>query len=330
MIYDFLNVRGSTRKLSDEEFENLLPILAEELQNVEFKTLYTEEQLKKEWKSLLDFSCSDDTTNSTTRVGMKLCEHFFPNFYNIKNSKGESFSSSWNKNNLIKVLRWNRKSHSTPYLSELKRGIYFCTGLTKNTMFRPHLAKAIVSNFPGQTVLDPCAGWGGRMLGTVSTGKKYIAFEPNTQTYNNLLNLAEFLNIKDKVEIYNIGAEHMNDFIKEKVDIILTSPPYFNLEIYSAEKTQSENQHSSYEQWRDVWLADVIKKAISHLNDFGVSCWNVHSIGKMKMIEDVAKIHNHLAFKKEKEFSLNSSKRQAIQSETKKDKNSDVTICYKK
>ena len=330
MIYDFLNVRGSTRKLTDEEFEAALPALAEELETVDFKTAYSAEQLNKEWKSLKDFSTSEDTTNSTTRVGMKLCEHFFPNFYNIKNSKGESFSSSWNKENLTKVLRWDRKSHSTPYLSELKRGIYFCTGLTKNTMFRPHLAKTIVSNFSGQTVLDPCAGWGGRMLGTVSAGKKYIAFEPNVETYNNLLNLADFLSIKDKVEIYNVGAEYMNDFVKQEVDIILTSPPYFNLEIYSAEKTQSENQHSSYEQWRDLWLADVVKKATSHLNDFGVSCWNVHSVGKMKMIEDVAKIHQDLGFKKEKEFSLNSSKRQTNQSETKKDKNSDVTICYKK
>jgi 16S rRNA G966 N2-methylase RsmD len=330
MIYDFLNVRYSTRKLTDEEFESALPVLAEELQNVDFRITYTEQQLKKEWKSLIDFSISQHTTNSTTRVGMKLCEHFFPNFYKIKNSKGENFHSSWNKENLIKVLRWNRKSQSTPYLSELKRGIYFCTGLTKNTMFRPHLAKTIVSNFAGQIVLDPCCGWGGRMLGTVSAGKKYIGFEPNVETYNNLLSLAEFLNIKHKVEIYNVGAEYMNDYMKEKVDIILTSPPYFNLEIYSDEKTQSENQYSSYEQWRDLWLADVIKKSISHLNDFGVSCWNVHSVGKMKMIEDVAKIHHDLDFKKEKEFSLNSSKRQANQSEAKKDKNSDITICYKK
>jgi 16S rRNA G966 N2-methylase RsmD len=330
MIYDFLNVRHSTRNLTDEQFENTLPVLAEELVSVEYKTSYTEQQLKKEWQELKKFICDSDSTNSTTRVGMKLCEHFFPNFYKIKNSKGESFESSWNKDNLIKVLRWNRKSHSTPYLSELKRGIYFCTGLTKNTMFRPHLAKTIVSNFSGETVLDPCCGWGGRMLGTVASGKKYIGFEPNIETYNNLLKLIDFLNIKDKVEIYNVGAEHMNQYIKEKVDIVLTSPPYFNLEIYSDENTQSENQYSSYEDWRDLWLAEVIENAISHLNDFGVSCWNVHNVGKMKMIEDVAKIHSSLGFKKEKDFSLNSSKRQAHQSETKKDKNSDITICYKK
>ena len=330
MIYDFLNVRYSTRNLSDEEFQNILPTLAEELVSVDFKTLYTEQQLKKDWEELKKFICDSNSTNSTTRVGMKLCEHFFPNFYKIKNSKGESFESSWNKDTLIKVLRWNRKSHSTPYLSEIKRGIYFCTGLTKNTMFRPHLAKTIVSNFSGQTVLDPCCGWGGRMLGTVAAGKKYIGFEPNTETYNNLLKLAEFLNIKDKIEIYNVGAEHMSQYLKQKVDIVLTSPPYFNLEIYSDENTQSENQHSSYEDWRDLWLAGVIKTAISHLNDSGVSCWNVHNVGKMKMIEDVANIHSSVGFKKEKDFSLNSSKRQANQSETKKDKNADVTICYKK
>ena len=85
MIYDFLNVRYSTRNLSDEEFENILPTLAEELVSVDFKNSHTEQQLKKDWEELKKFICDSDSTNSTTRVGMKLCEHFFPNFYKIKN-----------------------------------------------------------------------------------------------------------------------------------------------------------------------------------------------------------------------------------------------------
>jgi tRNA1(Val) A37 N6-methylase TrmN6 len=261
---------------------------------------------------------------------MKLCEHFFTNFYNIKNAKGQSFENSWTKDNLIKVLRWNRKCHSTPYLSEIKRGIYFCTGLTKNTMFRPHLAKTIVSSYPGETVLDPCAGWGGRMLGTVAAGKKYIAFEPNLETYNKLIELAEFLDIKNQIEIYNVGSEHMNSYLTKKVDIILTSPPYFNLEIYSDGKAQSENQYSSYESWRDGWMETVITTAISNLNDSGVSCWNVHNVGKMKMIEDVRNIHTRNGFVEENKFCIGSSKRQAHQGSVKNDKNIDVTICYKK
>jgi len=330
MISDFLNVRESTRKLTEEEFELVLPILAEELTLVDFKSQYTEEQLKKDWEALKGFSQTDTSSNSTVRVGMKLCEHFFPNFYNIKNAKGQSFVNSWTKDNLVKILRWNRKCHSTPYLSEIKRGIYFCTGLTKNTMFRPHLAKTIVSSYPGETVLDPCAGWGGRMLGTVAAGKKYIAFEPNIETYNNLNKLAEFLDIKNEVEIYSTGSEHMNDYLTKKVDIILTSPPYFNLEIYADGKAQSENQYNSYEAWRDGWLENVITIAISHLNDFGISCWNVHNVGKMKMIEDVKNIHAKAGLSEQNKFSIGSSRRQSNQNQTKNEKNMDVTICYKK
>ena len=330
MISDFLNVRGSTRKLTDEEFETLLPVLAEELTHIDYKIRYTNEQLKKDWEALKNFSHVETSSNSTVRIGMKLCEHFFTNFYNIKNAKGQSFENSWTKDNLIKVLRWNRKCHSTPYLSEIKRGIYFCTGLTKNTMFRPHLAKAIVSSYPGETVLDPCAGWGGRMLGTVAAGKKYIAFEPNVETYNNLIQLAEFLDIKNQIEIYNVGSEHMNNYLTKKVDIILTSPPYFNLEIYADGKAQSENQYSSYESWRDGWLETVITNAISNLNDSGVSCWNVHNVGKMKMIEDVKSIHAKNYFTEQNKFSIGSSKRQAHQGDSKNEKNMDITICYKK
>ena len=330
MISDFLNVRESTRKLTEEDFETLLPVLAEELTHIDYKIRYTNEQLKKDWEALKNFSQVETSSNSTVRIGMKLCEHFFTNFYNIKNAKGQSFENSWTKDNLIKVLRWNRKCHSTPYLSEIKRGIYFCTGLTKNTMFRPHLAKAIISSYPGETVLDPCAGWGGRMLGTVAAGKKYIAFEPNLETYNNLIQLAEFLDIKNQIEIYNVGSEHMNNYLTKKVDIILTSPPYFNLEIYADGKAQSENQYSSYESWCDGWLETVITNAISNLNDSGVSCWNVHNVGKMKMIEDVKSIHAKNGFVEENKFCIGSSKRQAHQGDGKNEKNIDVTICYKK
>jgi len=330
MIYDFLNKRNSLRQLTDSDFEQKLGQLAEELVDVDYKTAYTPEQLKKDWESLKNYKTESSGTSSTVRVGLKLCEHFFPNFYDIKNAKGQSFSSSWNKENLIKVLKWNRKSHSTPYLSEIKRGIYFCTGLTKNTMFRPHLAKIIVSEFAGNTVLDPCCGWGGRMLGTLAAGKKYIGFEPNQETYDGLKNLAEFLG--EKPTIYNAGAEDMEKLLplEDKVDIVLTSPPYFNLEIYSDAKTQSENMYSSYEQWKNLWLADVIEKSVKRLNDSGVSCWNVHNVGKMKMIEDVRKIHEIHNMKPVATFSLTSSKRQANQTDLKNEKNIDATICYKK
>jgi len=323
LIHNYLGIKNSTRNLTDEEFENILPQLAQELSEISFYPNHSDEVLQKNWKQLCDYTSEEDYTASTVITGMKLCEHFFPNFYDIKNTKGNCFSNLWkDTNNLEKILRWNRKSHSTPYLSELKRGIYFCCGLTKNTMFRPHLSKMICDAKEGQYVLDPCAGWGGRMLGAVASGKTYIGFEPNDETYDNLIQLKDYLNLQN-VTIYNDVAENMNKYDFPYVDIILTSPPYFNLEIYSDKG--SENDYDNYESWKEGWLKDVILKSLGHLKKDGWSCWNVHNIGKMKLIDDVKEIHKRWTLKETREFGIQSSKRQANDN-TKK--NLDTTKIY--
>ena len=86
ILPNFLNVRYSTRNLTDEQFEGVLPTLAEELVSVNYKIKYSEEKLRADWKKLLDYDTSspDRFTASTVRVGMKLCEHFFPNFYTFQ------------------------------------------------------------------------------------------------------------------------------------------------------------------------------------------------------------------------------------------------------
>jgi len=324
MILQYLNKKNSLRNLSDEEFEDILSQLAVELAEQPYHISYTDEQLLKDWKALKKWVPPvTGETASTTRVGMKLCEHFFPNFFSIKNSKGISFSNSWTPETLEKVLRWNRKSHSTPYMSELRRGIYFCSGLTKNTMYRPHMAKSIATHYTSKAVLDPCAGWGGRLLGVVSTGAHYIGYEPNLDTYNNLVRLVKFLGIDDKVELYNLPAEKMDDHI---YDTVLTSPPYFNLEVYSDGDGQSENYYSTYDEWRDNWLKIIISKVTRR---GAVSCWNVHNISKMKLMDDVVSIHEELGMCIDKSFSLTSSSRQTNQNESRNKRTKDLTNCFK-
>jgi len=326
---NFLNNRNSIRELQDQEFENIIEQLASELSKIDYHIIYDDISLLNDWKKLKVWSTEENIINSTNRVGMKLCEHFFPNFYDIKNNRGESFSSLWNKSNLIKIMRWNRKSHSTPYLSELKRGIYFCCGLTKNTMFRPQVAKMICDYYKPNVVFDPCAGWGGRLLGAVSSGAKYIAFEPNTKTFRNLQNMAKFLSIENRVTLICDDALNMKKYDLPKVDMILTSPPYFDLEIYSDEETQSHKNRSSYDDWSKHFLNEIIIQSNQLLNDGGVSCWNVGKVGKHNMFDCVEKYQNELEFEKVTNFGVLSSKRQALQKND-NNKSLDNTVCYLK
>ena len=327
-IQDYLNKKNSTRDLLDEEFEILLPELAEQLCYVTIENEYTNRQLIDDWTKLKSWSGESNSINSTSRIGMKLCEHFFPNFYEITNNKGNSVKSLRNKDNIIKILRWNRKSHSTPYLSELKRGIYFCCGMTKNTMYRPQMAKLICDYYKAKVVLDPCAVWCGRMLGVVASGANYIAFEPNTKTYNNLQRLIDFLGIKDKVTIICDDAMNMDNYDISNVDLIITSPPYFDLEVYTNEATQSITKHTNYKDWSEYFLLGIIEKCNSKLNIDGVSCWNVGKVGKNDMNDDVLKYQTQLQFNKINTFSVVSSKRQANQTNEIK-KSSDITVVYK-
>ena len=327
MIQTFLNIKNSVRNLSDVEFENILPTLASELEDVSFYYSYSDSDLLKDWNALIKWNARVDTMASTQRVGMKLCEHFFPNFFDIENKDGNSFKSLWKADKLEKVLRWNRKSHSTPYLSELRRGIYFNYKLAKSTMYRPQMAKMVVTNLGAKRVLDPCAGWGGRMLGVVAAGAEYIAFEPNTETYEGLLKLIKLLGIEDKVRIIKDSALEMDKYDIGEFDLILTSPPYFDLEVYSHEDTQSIKGCDTYSMWVNNFLKPLIELSISHMKQNGWSCWNVHNVGKMKMIDDVKVIHE--GYNNQKVFSVTSSKRQTNQTVS-KNKNADVTICYSK
>lgn len=326
MIEKYLNLRYSLRNISDQEFENILPILASELEQVSFIPHYDDSTLQKDWKNLCNWKSNSNTINSTSRVGLKLCEHFFPNFYDIE-MKNKSFNTLWKSKNLEKVLRWNRKSHSTPYLSELKRGIYFCFGLTKNTMYRPQMAKLICDTYKPDSVLDPCAGWGGRMLGTVASGSHYYAFEPNTTTYNNLLRLADFLNIQDKVTIICDDALQIEKYDIPKVNLILTSPPYYDLEIYCRESTQSISKYSTYQDWSLHFFKELIGHCLYQLTDMGVSCWNVSKVGNYDMVTDLEKYHTELDYKKINEFDVISPKRQAL-NKTGKDKSQDITVVF--
>ena len=85
ILPNILNVRFSTRDLTDEQFEGMLPQLAKELTEVSFYPNHSKEVLLKSWEKLCQYTSDSNFTASTTIVGMKLCEQFFPNFYDIKN-----------------------------------------------------------------------------------------------------------------------------------------------------------------------------------------------------------------------------------------------------
>lgn len=154
-------------------------------------------------------------------------------------------------------------------------------------------------------IYDPSAGWGGRILGAMSCSDDrnihYVGTDPNTDNYPEELgecgkygNLAEFYNTKtyrgnsffsriNTYEIYRLGSEVIGDnerFSQYKglVDLVFTSPPYFNREAYSADPTQSYKKFPEYESWRDGFLRPTLTTAVEYLKNDRYLLWNISDV----------------------------------------------------
>ena len=257
---------------------------------LDYRYHYTDIELLTDWRVLCD--AQTFKTGAQFKPGMKLCQHFCENFWTIQNDKGLSFAEVWKDPVVMsKVLNWGKKGMSQLWLSWIRRAVYLCAGLANSSYYRPHLSKQItmMTGKSHGVLFDPCVGWGGRMLGTVANGWEYVGCEPNLETYHHLLRMVDFLEINKSVSLYPIPAERFSADVM--VDVVLTSPPYFNLECYSTDTHQSYNQFPTYEQWSAEWLQPLIRRGLSMLKPDGLSAWNVMNFKKYPLVDDVMRTH---------------------------------------
>jgi len=313
---NYLNKKNVLRDLSDAAFEEKVGTIAIELfENGFIYDDSTTEEIIKDWKSLCKKEVSVEECNvpATCTTGMKAIRKNMPHFYAVKNYKGVDLVSLWTPENLEKALRFNRQYHSTPYVSEIIRSISFTNGLGKITIYRPVLAKTIVNYFNARSVLDVCVGWGGRMLGAKSVDPDvcYTGFEPCLKTYNGLCKIRDVLHLEN-IRLFNTPAEIglLNIPPDEKFDLALTSPPYYNLELYSDEESQSVKANGTYDQWLSEFIKPVIENLVTRVK---YSCWSVKNFKtdkKYNLYDDIVKIHNDLGWRQlDVVFSMKNSKR---------------------
>jgi len=309
----------------------MLPQLAAELEsNGVLREAYSDSEIQKDWALLLkkDTTINAMTISATEVAGMKVLRKHMRHFHSVRNHKGHSVESLWTQPCLEKALRFNRAQHSTPYASEIIRSLSFANGLGKVTMYRPLMAKKVVSYLADKDklkevrVLDVCAGWGGRMIGAKSVGYTssraksvgytssraksvelsvdsinvhYTGIDPCAKTYAALRAIRDELGLTN-VTLVNQPAEVALQELDPGTtyDIALTSPPYYNLEIYSDEPTQSVTSSAldGYQTWLNKFLSPVIAGIIR----LGVkySCWSVKNFKtdkKYDLLDDVIRIH---------------------------------------
>jgi len=256
-------------------------------------TTFSDTELLNDWIKLKE-TTSDTIISCHKREGMKILEHYQPHIWEVENPDGVSISKNWSNPELIKKATERTSKHYTKiYKTEIRRNLAFFGKAPLPTMYRPLLTKAIVKKYNAKQILDPSVGWGGRLIGSLANdGTHFTGIEPYTKTYKGLFDMSKFLNISDRTTLFMLGAEDVLPTLQsESFDLVITSPPYFDLEVYSHEETQSVKRFNNWSDWVDKFLDPVIKDCLRCLKPGGVSCWSVKNMSKYKLKDEVFKIH---------------------------------------
>lgn len=213
-----------------------------------------------------------NTVSCGAGIGTTLCNFLFPNIFDTPSAHD--------------LDKENARSLSEKFCNEtyLKRAIKFCFSYKDGcpvptnvmgglrlvgsapTNFRPMNAKAVYERFcpKGGTILDICCGFGGRMLGALSSKNnyRYVGTDPCTETMYHLHELAEYIEQvtgrENSYELHCCGSEVFKGK-PNSIDFAFSSPPYFNLEVYSDEETQCYNKFPTLDEWLEGFVRATIK-----------------------------------------------------------------------
>lgn len=148
--------------------------------------------------------------------------------------------------------------------------------------FRPTAARAICNDFgSGGTVLDFSAGYGGRFLGFLgSSCRHYIGIDPNTNLRPSYESMFKWIKSnhehgKSWEMVWEPAEEVDYSTWHGKVDFIFTSPPYFILERYSNETTQSSVRFPTLSEWLKGFLFQTLSRSVRCLKPGGHLALNI-------------------------------------------------------
>jgi hypothetical protein len=173
-------------------------------------------------------------TQMKRNFGLAECDEYF------KELRGKTRCKGWTREEVYaapigafkeyeqRFLRKNIETRGEASARRALNDLYF--GSVSN--FRPAEAVSLYKHVGATSVLDPCAGWGGRCFAAMHLGIDYTGFDTNinlSRAYAQMIDRYEKDNTTTKV--YFEDSSKAN-FSKVNYDCVFTSPPYWDRELY--------------------------------------------------------------------------------------------------
>ena len=254
--------------------------------------MWSDDMFNKIVSSLCDIDTNvtyQDGAYSLNNMGANILTQFFPEILDVvKSGKASPRDFFKDDKRLLGYCKTVLKYCTSPL--EMFKMMSF-RGSSRCYNFRPATAKALYELYGKDNckVLDTSSGFGGRLLGffTAKNTSEYVGIDPNTADSCNkfILYMSRYFTNK-KAYVNKIGSE---DFTIESYpqyenyfDISFTSPPYFNIERYSDDITQSHVKFNTYDAWVDGFYRNTIYNSCNSLKLDGVFAVNISWVDNIK------------------------------------------------
>jgi hypothetical protein len=247
----------------------------------------TPSDVKQEYRVLLEQSVAPLSTSGVagSTTGLRLANFFQPQMWSVRVSRYLSPHDVFNSDRLLRAAIerswriWPDRFGANP--ATLRRILKTFPGAASVSNFRPTVARAVVTHFSPDrgTIVDFSAGYGGRLLGALSSKRRYIGIEPCLPQVKGLRRLHDSLSqfhANGNAEILKGCAEDLMPLLpRHCADLIFSSPPYFNWEKYSEDSSQSYIRYGTYEEWQKEFLERILVESARILRKSGRLVLNV-------------------------------------------------------
>jgi hypothetical protein len=291
---------------SDEEKKGIVEVLFEYHRRIGFPhTVLTDEQKINRLGRVIGGKkpLLEDDHLGLNHQGTDLANSFHPHMMEAYyNDKTRSPMDTYNDDNHLRdcINRWMQLG-KIPNSSGMRRILKTRDGTRGVVNFKPIVAKYIYDTYvpAGGSILDPCAGYSGRLVGAIASGRGilYHGIDPDGRTGKGGMECAAFFSTQydmfDRREYnyrfkFDLGpAEEVMRDLNNEYDVIFTSTPYYDLERYSEDGNQSYKKHDSYNKWLKDFLFVIVDESKRLLKENGILALNVKNLPKYKICDDL-------------------------------------------